>query len=254
MAAEPIFLGIGNSDDPLFSGVLDAIEESGASVARIAPCFLGDHSVAIRSSRCWFDGAELLGVLFRSAPNCHFSTSFRAADQHFSDVESRALWLAALKLESVFVLNRYEAVTWFDDAGWAEWRRLLITAGISAMSVRYTSANARSDEDWLPFGSLRMRAVPPAGLLKRVGASLSTSSPKTRHALIGKQLIGLAPPKPVEEAAELLRTHGIQLAELVGDAEGRVCWVDTLPSFEAPVVELVIQATMEMWREHLRTR
>ncbi len=255
MVTDRLFLGVGDSQDATLGHIMAAVARTGIDALRVEPEALGDHSVTVGASQFHFDDREVAGIVFRCEPHWHFSSSFRAEDQLFADVEARAVWLAGLNLEGVFAVNRQDAVAWFDDSKWGEWRRMLASAGVPMSPLRATNREIAPNERWLPFRSTRLRSQhPPQELSDRIGVSLLADEPCARNVIAGKHDLGTPLPAAAQSAADLLRAHGVQLAEITTDCAGRVCWVDLLPDIERNQLGAVVDSLMEAWDEHLHHR
>ena len=80
-------------------------------------------------------------MLFRVSPELTFSDEFEVSDQPFCDAEIRAIWLAALNLDSVLAVNKYDAMTWFEGSSWPVWRRKVIHVGIPVSKFLFGDAS-----------------------------------------------------------------------------------------------------------------
>jgi hypothetical protein len=258
MSAVVVFVAYDH--DALSEAIVERLRGTGAAVRRIAPPDLSDLRVCLVGDRCFADGQRVGGVLFRCRADAHFSRNFTGPDCPFADAEARALWLAALHLESVKVINRHDAVTWFDDSSWMVWRRRLAEAGVSVSPFTFGNQSAYDGWFWQPHRGGRLRPGPEPALQRVLGAALTPSKPTKTHLLVlGEPLSDesgtLEAPPSLHDAGRVLARNGIGLADLTTDNEGSVLSVETVPVVDDPArLERASELITESYLAHLHLR
>jgi hypothetical protein len=190
-------------------------------------------------------------ILFRAFPDSTFSVGFDAEDQPFCNSEIGAAWLAALNLDSVLAVNRYDATAWFEGLGWPVWRRWLAAAGVPLSPFAFGDAGAEDLDGWHPYATGLREALPPASTRRILGAAFTASlSAATVLAVAG------VPPRDemsaaIREAARVLDACGLRIAEIGADAEGRVLAVNPQPSISDEALSPVVRRLAELYHAHL---
>jgi hypothetical protein len=255
-----VILFVAYDHDALSEAITERLRGTGAAVRRISPPELNDLRVCLEGDLFFADGQRVGGVLFRCRADAHFSRNFTGPDSPFADAEARALWLAALHLESVKAINRHDAVTWFDDSSWTVWRRRFAEAGVSISPFTFGNQPPCDSRFWQPHRGGRLRPEPEPALQRVLGAALTPSKPAETHLLVlGEPLSdepGTLEALPsLHAAGRVLARNGIGLAELTTDDEGNVLSVETVPVVEDPVrLERASDLIAESYLAHLHLR
>jgi hypothetical protein len=241
-------------EDSLANLIATKLQAQGTHVLHVTPDALGSLQTSLENDSFDVDGRPVGGILFRSSPNAFFSTGFKTEDQRFCDAEIRAAWLAALHLESVLAVNRYDAVAWFEGLDWPVWRRRLIQAGIPAAPFAVGDVASDPSYAWYPYVSHYAHSVPGAKTRKILGSALTQAVPAQVSLLVGDEIVAGKATPAVLAASELLRDAGVRIAEIVTDADERIITVNTLPMIsDAQLGELVSQRIAGMYYAHLHS-
>lgn len=248
----PSFVIVGEANDLLATATATALRNQGARTHSADPGALADLSVCLDDQGFSVDGWPVAGILFRSLPDASFSDAFAVEDKGFVDAEVRALWLAAMHLDSVLTLNRYDAAAWFEGAGWAVWRRYLQVAGIplSPFSVGVTANGAQSL--WHPFMSSTARPVPAPSTRAVLGAVLTEQTQQQASLVVcGHILTGESFPAVIETAA-VLKRRGLSVVEIVTDEAQHVLRINPNPAITTPkVAHSAATLIAEVYHAHL---
>lgn len=225
-------MGSGDGDG-LAAALARELATRGRQVLHLAGRSLVDAVLSIRGERLSVNDLPVDGVAFLAPPTSLARGLLEPSDDAFVAAEARALWLAALQLESVTVVNRYDADAWFRGAGWPVWRSRLRAAGVPVCPLAVGGAG-RGDWSWLPWTSVRPRAMDSAAGFFMAAAAVSAAVP-SQHLIVRGRSMGRGTPLPPRLAAAL-SAHGIELAEVWLDAKGRVVAVDPAPAPADPDV------------------
>lgn len=199
------------------------------------------------------DSQRVSGILFRSTPEIAFSEDFAVADRAFCDAEVRAIWLAAMQLDSVCAINRYDPSAWFEGAGWPVWRQRLIAGGVPVSLFAFGGSVVKAR--WYPYQSYDHQALPGPGAAKIFGAAVTDALPEERALIVdGKILAGELPASAVS-TPRVLAESGIRFAEVIADSAGRVLSVDTNPRItDISVASTVSTYLARMFHDYLYCR
>ncbi|MGB5051742.1 MAG: hypothetical protein WBO46_22540 [Caldilineaceae bacterium] len=252
MSVATVVIVAGN-DDLLATNFKDRLIALGDRVLAIHPGALSSLAVCLENEKFQVAGQSVSGILFRTPPDATFSDSFQAGDRRFCDVEARALWLAALQLDSVFTINRYDASVWFEGLHWPAWRRCLLAGGIPVSSFAF-GGNVSSGW-WYPYRSKRAQPLPGSTTRRLLGTAVSDcSSVQSSLAVSGKIVTG-EKLSSVLATVESLTGLGIGLSEIFTDAKERVLAIDTQPLIgDRSLAELTSNHLATTYYEHLHRR
>ena len=251
----PAVLLIHYPEDGFSSLVSAKLERRGIRTISIVPGALGSSRLSLQGKAFRVDGVPIAGILFRVAPDAKFSEDFVAGDQSFSDAEVRAVLLAALHLDSILAINRYDPMAWFEGLGWPTWRRRMIAAGVAVSDFKFGSIELHNSPVWHPYAGLQTMPAPGQATARMLGAALTTDVP-VHHSLIfgGDSLTGCRSAS-ISAAARMLAKSGIYLAEIVTDQAGNILMVDTLPTISDPAVQIAASdGIVEIYHAHLHRR
>lgn len=167
----PCFVAVSSPADTLAGAIIANLQATGGRPCAVEPAALGDLSLSLLGDTLTIDGKPVAGILFRSFPDTSFSNGFRADDQSFCDSEIGATWLAALQLESVFAVNRYEADIWFDALRWPCWRRRLVEAGIVVSEFAFGDVETEDAYFWHPYAVITAETAPDRATRRVLGSA-----------------------------------------------------------------------------------
>ena len=244
---------VAESDDLLAALVKTRLEAQGDQVMAVPPGALGSLTVCLEGDVFRVEGQCIGGILFRVIPDMTFSDSFAAADRGFCDAEVRALWLAAMHLDSVCAINRYDAAAWFEGPYWPIWRRRLIAGGIPVSP--FTFGGGAQGEWWYPYRSHQPQTLPGPISRRVLGSATSAALPaQCILAVNGEVLVGDGH-APVLAALKLLSEAGIRLAEVLTDNDERVLAIDTQPLIVDPSLAAEVSGRLAgIYHDHLYRR
>jgi hypothetical protein len=234
-------------------GVAGLLESLGESVLKKSARFLADLKVTLEPDRFLVEGRQVSGILFRATPDSRFSDSFSSEERPFVDAEIRAVWLAAMQIESILAINRHDAGSWFEGSGWSVWRRRLIEQGVPVSRFWFGDDGAGDDWQWHLHSLPSVRPAPGRKTRRALAAPVTGSVAHQTTLLVDDLLLPGSPQPASAKTADLLRSWGIRLAGIVSDDEGKVLSVDTLPHPQMPDIEHVVCILAEKFRAHLRT-
>ena len=110
-----------------------------------------------------------------------------------------------------------------------------MAAGVRVSPLR-TGAAAPQDWPWLPWTSARPRPPQDPAAAGLIAAAATDARPRSTRLLVrGRSLDGTAPPD-LPQVAKALSEHGIELAELLLDDDGRVFALDPFPAPSDPAM------------------
>jgi hypothetical protein len=176
------------------------------------------------------------------------------SDQPFCDAEIRAIWLAALNLDSILAVNKYDAVAWFEGLNWPVWRRKLIHAGIPVSKFWFGDTTLRTSCVWYPYTSQEARPAPGYHAKRVLGSALTESTLIQKSLIIGKDIVAGKQTRSILSTAELLADAGVCIAEVATDAYDNIVTVNTQPTISDVHIEnLVSYQIAEMYHAHLHS-
>ncbi len=250
LAAPPCVVIVCEDSDLLASHVQAHLTAQGDPVVKIRPGILGSLAIRLHDEHFWVAGQRVGGILFRSHPDATFSADFQPADRAFCDAEVRAVWLAAMHLDSVCAINRYDAAAWFEGAYWPVWRRRLIARGIPVSS--FDCGESGAGEWWYPYRSDQPQPPPGPTARRMLGASVSSASPAQRTLAVNGEILAGDGPAGVVAAIEALAESGTRLVEVITDRAERVLAVDVQPLIADPALaELASKRLGAIYHAHL---
>jgi hypothetical protein len=246
---------ISHPEDKLSVLITAILRSQGIRVMHILPGALTSSQISLRSNLLSISGFQIGGVLFRASPETPFSDEFELNDQPFCDAEIRAVLLAALNLESVLAVNKYDAMTWFEGLGWPVWRRKLIHAGIPVSEFQFGESALQESGAWYPYGSQNARAAPGYYTKKALGSALTESVPVQHNFIIGKDIVVGERTVTMIDTAEFLANAGVYIAEVTTDIHDNILTVNTLPTISNDqIASLVSYRITEIFNAHLHSR
>ncbi len=206
-----------------------AAARRGASVTWHAPADLAARQVALQDTSCVVDGAPLTAVLWRVSPDMNLADGFTEADRRFATNETAATWIAALQLESIAAVNRFDAQAWYSGLRAQYWCDRLRAAGVRVAPACAGDADVAPHWRWHPYTADGDCDLPGRPARASMATACREPFPLSRHV----SLFGTVPPSSahpnVERAARLLFDWGIGLATIGSDIFGRVHDVRVLP-------------------------
>jgi hypothetical protein len=232
-AREPIVVAVCEDDDPLAGALLRVVASRGAVTRRVAPAMLSDLGVCLEKESFLLDGWPVGGVIFRAGNEASLSEGFDPADRAFCDADISATWLAALHLDSVIAINRYDATAWYENSRWPLWRQRLLARGVRVVPMRFGDPEIGETAAWYPHTQLRAQLAPDREARRVFGAPLTTHQPAYRAMVACGEVLGteLSPAAraTASATASVLDDYGVRLAAIALDADGAVVHVDTSP-------------------------
>lgn len=251
--AESILV-INHTEDRLSNSIATILQTQGVRVLPILPGVLGSKQIRLQGDFFCIEGEPVRGILFRVPPQSTFSNEFAANDQSFCDAEIRAILLAALNLESMLAINKYDAVTWFEGIGWPTWRRKLIAAGIPVAEFQFGDSDLNGRHVWYPYASLEARLAPGHHSRKMLGSALTERNPLQTSLIVGREIITGRQSPSILATAELLTSLGAGIAEVATDTDDRVVTINTLPLIsDVEINDIVSLKISEMFHAHLHS-
>lgn len=249
---EPGILVINHPEDRLSNSIVTILQTQGIRVLQIVPGALGSKQISLQGDLLCIDGDPVKGILFRVPPQSAFSDDFAINDQSFCDAEIRAVLLAALNLESMLAINKYDATTWFEGIGWPTWRRKLIAAGIPVTEFQFGDSDLNGRHVWYPYASLEAKLAPGHHSRKILGSALTEGTPLQTSLIIGGEILTGKQSPSMLATAEFLTNSGACLAEVATDMDDRVVTINTLPLISDVEVNTIVSLRIsEMFHAHL---
>lgn len=248
----PTALVAGHGDDFIAGRVESALRAGGADVLAVPPGNLAGASMTIAGERLVLDGVPIAGALLRAGPFGSFSDEYRPEDRPFCDAEFRAVWLAAMHLDSLLAVNRYDATSWLQGFGWSRFRSGLIQAGIPVSSLAFGGDEAVDDPSWLPYHADSLRPAPGPATRRAMGCALAHGNGEERHLAVWGRLVTHGP-ESARQTAVYLDQHGIRLAAITTDRMERVLRINPEPALlDSEPARQVAAAVTEGLLAHLR--
>lgn len=245
-------LVINHPEDRLSNSIATILQTQGVRVLQILPGALGSKEISLQGDLFCIESEPIRGILFRVPPQSTFSDDFAASDQSFCDAEIRAILLAALNLESMLAINKYDAMTWFEGIGWPTWRRKLIAAGIPVVEFQFGDSDLNGRHVWYPYASLEARLAPGNHSRKMLGSALTEKNPSQTSLIVGREIITGKQSPSILATAELLTNAGACIAEVATDIDDRVVTINTLPSIsDVEINDMVSLKISEIFHAHL---
>jgi hypothetical protein len=246
---------IGNDTDRLADAVTTKLTIRGIWALQIGPGVLGDLSVSLSGDTFRVEGRRVGGVFFRAFPDTGFSLSYDLEDQPFCDAEVGATWLAAMQLDSVLAINRYDATAWFEGLIWPVWRRRLVAAAVPVSRLAIGDVAAGDGWAWYPYCTGLPEALPSLETRRVLGAAL-TPEPSAEESLTVDGIVAAgATTAGVLAAARALADGGLRIAKIVTDGKGRVLSVNPHPCIvEDEILGRVTDLLVDLYYAHLHRR
>ena len=242
-------------DDPFSNRVAEILQGHEVTVLQVVPSNLARLNVLLKDDTFLVEHHPVKGIVFRVAPDRSFSGSFVQEDQGFCDAEIRAVWLAALHLESILAVNRYDATVWFENANWIIWRSRLIQAGIPVSPFYFGDFVQPGEWIWYPYKSYAPKTAPGRSTRRLLGTALTQVAEQQPVLVIGGQPVGQKINSTVEDATQLLMQWGVQVAQIWMDGQGCILKIDTLPNiFDPDVSKQAAVRIGELFYDHLHRR
>ena len=248
---------VAHENDMLAAHTAAELELGGVPVLCLRPSELAGATTTLDGDRFVVDGCAVGGILFRAHPDEKLEAGFAPEDSSFCNAELRAVWLAALHLDDVLAINRYDAVAWYGGIGWQTWRRVLEEVGVelSPLRVGTPEDGEPSDASWYPYALGTPRPAP--GLATRRTLSAATTTARAASVVRGVcgRTLGDTPSSAMSRAVVELRAAGLELVEVAGDEAGRVLQAGVLPRFEDPAeARAAAHILAERFHDHLHRR
>lgn len=244
-------LVISYPDDKLSRSVTRLLHAQGIQVLNTIPDTLGSRRISLQGDLLRIDGLPIGGVLFRVSPQSKFSDDFETFDQPFCDAEIRAILLAALNLDSILAINKYDATAWFEGLGWSTWRRALINSGIPVSELMFGDSPSKHLSVWYPYTGWEAKPVPGYHSKRILGSALTERGSLHNTLVLGKDIIAGKQVPSLIATVELLADMGISIADIVTDPSEKILTVNTIPLISDVFIEDVSHRIMEMFHAHL---
>jgi hypothetical protein len=241
--------------DELADAVTANLSNRDIRTIQIAPDTLGSRQIRLQDGTLYLDSVPIHGMFFRVSPDSKFSDGYQIDDQAFCDAEIRSVLLAALNLESMLAVNKYDATAWFEGLGWPTWRRKLIRAGIPVSEFLFGASDVSVRRVWYPYGSPNAMQAPDYHARRTLGSALTENTTVQKSLVLGKDVAVGRQAASICATAEWLAAQGVYLAEIVSDADDKILTVNTLPMIEKLATnKLVGHQIAEMFYAHLYGR
>lgn len=218
-------LVVDDQADPLAAAVAAELERLRIAVRHIVASGLGLANLNFERDEVMFDGLRLTAVFFRAGPWTPFAEGFRADDASFASMEVSSAWLAIINRPTIAAVNRPDAELWTTRSEWAVWRRRLLAAGVPCIDLDVGSVDGEYAH-WLPWGG--GVASPPGEAPRRLFASALTKATGLTSSVwfAGRTYPDTRCPP---ELGGVLNRHGIELAGITVDDDGRMAAVTARP-------------------------
>lgn len=250
---EPCVAVVSSHADSLASEVSATLRARGIRTRDVSPGALGTLHVDLREDVFSIDGQPVGGIFFRSSPDSTFSEGFLADDRSFCDAEIGATWLAALHLESIVAVNRYDAIAWFEGLDWPVWRRRLIEAGIPVSPFGFGEVRAEGPLYWCPYKSCAVEVASDPATRGVLGSAVTSSVHKQTTLMVCNYVIRGEANSNVLDAGKLLHEAGVRLAQIATDLDGRILLVNTQPVIsDIHSVKPAVDLLAGLYHAHLR--
>jgi hypothetical protein len=220
--------------DSLAKAVATSLKVQGVWTEEILPAALGDVRIVLRDDSLFVNGGRMGGIFFRASSDSNFSQGFVTEDRSFSDAEVRATWLAALNLQSIVAINRYDATAWFEGLRWTVWRRKLLQAGIPVCDFTFGDVQTEHNVFWHPYTSDVSQSAPERSICRVLGSAISPSDAKHVSFAVCNQIISGCPKANLLATVRALSDVGVGLAEITTDSDDRILSVNPQPIILEP--------------------
>lgn len=219
-------------EDQLARVVETQLRGRGCATRWMVPGTLAGQRVTIGQHGITAGGEPLRGVLWRVPADAAFSVDFVEADQYFTDLETRAVWLAILNSAFVSTNYRPDAAAFFTGSSSLLWRHRFARAGVRLSPLLY--GNVGAEGDWVPYHYALVRSGLRIGAAKMLGIASLQVKPGRLVLLADTLLIDVTTgetcgARNAMAAAAVLRERGLCLATLQLDAEDAVIGIDPIP-------------------------
>ena len=253
MESEYQFLIVADAEDLLAESVLRSLSERSRRVRRISPADSGSLSLTLDTERYVVDNQIVAGLFLATSPSSCFSEGYELEDQAFCDSEMSSIWLAAANLPSVYTINRYDAMSWYDGLRWPVWLLKLHRAGFSCVNLAIGNVPDSSSARWRPYIATGSLQSPERRIRSMMGSAVADCDDR------GKRMLLFGTKAADVSEAQVLKTfateQGIGLAEVILDAQGRIWEFDPCPSICDPLIAgSVAEHIANEYEDHLRRR
>jgi hypothetical protein len=243
--------------------VLDAVEAAcrnrGVSTERLEPRELGDQVITLRSDGLFAGSGRVGGLFLRFHSDCNTGEGFAAGDRSFVTAELRAVLMCAMNLPGVLSINRATPQTWFQGVEWTVWRDRFRGAGVRVAPLAYGDVEdgdgAGAEARWKPYLGTRLQCLPEREARRALGCAVTRGAQDQRSVVcFGRVVEGEASPE-VKAAAGVMASYGTALAEILTDAQERICHVNSVPfEMKEQTREHVAAEVAERYFHHLHRR
>jgi len=239
-------------EDKLASSIMAILRTQGIRVLHTLPGALGSRQITLQCNLLRIDGWTISGVLFRVSPESVFNEEFEVKDQAFCDAELRAIWLAAINLDSILAVNKYDAMAWFEGLSWPTWRRKLIQAQIPVAKFFFGDSELDTQCHWYPYASQEPRTAPGYITKRILGSALTESASTQASFMVGKEVIAGRRSDSILATVQFLVDSGIYIAEIVTDIDDNILSINTQPTTaEVHLRNLICGRIAELFHAHL---
>lgn len=252
---QPTVVVVSKGSDLLSKFFSEELHLKNIEVKEISEDILGDVQLSLKREVLTIEGHPIIGILFRAIPSSTFTKNFIDEDQRFCDAEIRATWLAALHLDSILVVNRYDAIAWFEGVNWPVWRRRFIQGGLPVSRFIFGDFNVKGRWSWYPY-KYSLPYPPPSKIMCQFMGSALTPYVKRHASLVVCNEIVSGEEKPSAIAASnFLTNKGIQIAKITSDQKGLIVTVDTQPEIsEARIAKRAAHVLFRWFYENLHIK
>ena len=234
--------------DALAAEVRDVLTARGVRTRSYTPGALGTVDVSLTQRFC-ADDVDVAAILWRVSPEMSLADSFQPVDRTFASAETAATWIAALSLDEVRVINRFDGQAWYSGLRSHYWRDRLAGAGVELTPTTVGDESVPADWRWSPY-TTGEPCDPPDPVVRRVLAcACHEDFALHTFTVIAGEVVPARPPRNVIRTVELLDSWGVALATVDADDHGRVHRVCVLPRFEdrATLQTIAIRLAEELY-------
>ncbi len=246
---------IGFKDDSLLWAVVSRLKAQNVDVIWRNPNSLADTVITIDGETLYIDEQAIGGIFFRCPINESFSQSFEPSDQYFANVEIRSIWLAALHLSSVRIVNQFDSVVWFEDTNWLVTRRWLMHHGIQVSPFTFGNIPPRDSLEGYTQQIQILQTKLRSSLQGLTAASFSRCVVSDTYISVCGKIIGTVDiPEIVVHTQEILVRKGIRFAELILDQDGHLFYVNMLPNLNSGQISQASEIIARFYCDDLHFR
>jgi hypothetical protein len=231
---------VSQAGDPLSDALVGQLSAQGIPAIQITTESLGDLHTCLDEEVFLLDGQEVGAIFFHAHPDEIFSCSFQENDRPFVDVEIRAIWLAAMQLDSILAINCYDADAWFENLHWTVWRRKFADADVPLAEINYGGFNGQNEDYWLPYTFQNPQQPLDNPTRKLLGAASIYDGCWDLHRFVCSETLTTSPTSSVQIAAKVLLATGIRLVDIWVNSREQVVIADTVPLFSEPLEILAV--------------